>query len=194
MPRNKKQFEEIRQAKINLIMNTALELFANEGYFTTSISKIAKKAGISKGLMYNYFESKEALLIRIMSVGLEEVLNTFDSNHDGVLSEEEMVDFIHKAFNMLEENTQHWKLYFAVLLQPQVLKLLSNKLHEVYSKVYGMLTYYYKSHKVDNPEQEALLFGALLDGIAFNYVLNPEVISIEKIKKIIIQKFCYLNK
>ena len=125
MPRNKKQFEEIRQTKINLIMDTALELFANEGYFTTSISKIAKKAGISKGLMYNYFESKEELLIRIMSIGFEDMLNTFDPDHDGVLSEEEMVDFIHKAFNMLEENIQHWKLYFAVLIQPQVLKLLS---------------------------------------------------------------------
>jgi len=39
-------------------MNTVLQLFANNGYESTSISKIALTAGISKGLMYNYFRAK----------------------------------------------------------------------------------------------------------------------------------------
>jgi len=42
-------------------MNTALQLFENNGYESTSISKIALTAGVSKGLMYNYFPSKVAL-------------------------------------------------------------------------------------------------------------------------------------
>jgi len=42
-------------------MNTALQLFENNGYESISISKIALTAGISKGLMYNYFPSKVAL-------------------------------------------------------------------------------------------------------------------------------------
>jgi len=62
MPRTEKQFEEIREFRKAMIMDVALELFANEGYYPTSISKIASKAGISKGLMYNYFKSKEVLI------------------------------------------------------------------------------------------------------------------------------------
>ncbi|MDR1653742.1 MAG: TetR/AcrR family transcriptional regulator, partial [Prevotellaceae bacterium] len=62
MPRTKEQYEKIRNEKRQLIKQTALSLFADKGYDATSISEIAKKAGISKGLMYNYFTSKEELL------------------------------------------------------------------------------------------------------------------------------------
>ena len=66
-PRTPKQFEEIREEKKTLIMDVALEHFANEGYHNTTINHIAKHAGISKGLMYNYFESKEELLAEIIN-------------------------------------------------------------------------------------------------------------------------------
>ena len=58
MPRTKEQFEEIRSEKVKMIKEVALRIFANEGYFQTSIAKIAKTANISKGLLYNYFERK----------------------------------------------------------------------------------------------------------------------------------------
>lgn len=47
--------EEIR----NDILISAKVLFLEYGYITTSIDKIAKKAGISKSNLYNYFEKKE---------------------------------------------------------------------------------------------------------------------------------------
>ena len=61
-PRSAKQFDEIRKQKKELILESALELFAENGFHATSISQIAKKAGISKGLIYNYFESKNEIL------------------------------------------------------------------------------------------------------------------------------------
>ena len=39
---------------------------------TTSVAKIAKEAGISKGLMYNYFESKELVIKELIMGFLEE--------------------------------------------------------------------------------------------------------------------------
>ena len=44
------------------ILEAATELFADEGYFAVSTRDIAKRAGISTGLAYHYFESKEDLL------------------------------------------------------------------------------------------------------------------------------------
>ena len=69
MPRTKKQFEEIRKSSREKILSVALELFAKKGYHATSISQIALKAKISKGLMYNYFASKEKLLNEIIQQG-----------------------------------------------------------------------------------------------------------------------------
>lgn len=193
-PRTEKQFEEIRETKKALIIKAAMELFANEGYPLASISKIAKKAGISKGLIYNYFESKEDLLLQIMTAGLDDMMSTFDPNNDDVLSEEEMSNFISGIFTMLKDKHEYWKLYYAVFFQPEVSELLKSKLADLYTKMMKMLIDYYQSHGVNNPEHEALLFGALIDGMAFNYILNPELFPIESLIKTIKEKFCYIKK
>ena len=44
------------------IINAALFLFAKYGYEKTTIRMIAQKAGVSLGLMYNYFDGKDELL------------------------------------------------------------------------------------------------------------------------------------
>ena len=61
-PRSQEKIEQIRSQSITKILNAAFELMARNGYEATSISQIASKAGVSKGLMYNYFASKEELL------------------------------------------------------------------------------------------------------------------------------------
>ncbi len=119
-PRTSKQYEEIREEKIALIMDTALEHFANEGYFSTTINHIARHAGISKGLMYNYFESKETLLKAIMNKSIAEVLNFFDIDRDGYLSEEEFEFFIRKINVMLKEKRSFWRLLFQLMMQNDV--------------------------------------------------------------------------
>ncbi len=119
-PRTFKQYEEIREEKIALIMDTALEHFANGGYHATTINHIAKHAGISKGLLYNYFESKEALLKAIIHKSVTEVLNYFDIDRDGYLSEEEFEFFVRKVGVMLKEKRSFWRLLFQLLMQIDV--------------------------------------------------------------------------
>jgi len=119
-PRTPKQYEEIREEKIALIMDTALEHFANEGYYKTTIDHIARHAGISKGLMYNYFESKEALLKAIIGKSVTEVFSYFDIDRDGYLSEEEFEFFVRKIAVMLKEKRSFWRLLFQLLMQNEV--------------------------------------------------------------------------
>jgi AcrR family transcriptional regulator len=119
-PRTTKQYEEIREEKRTLIMDTALEHFANEGYYATTINHIAKYAGISKGLMYNYFESKEALLRAIIHKSVSEVYSYFDIDRDGYLSEDEFEFFVRKVNIMLKEKRSFWRLFFQLLMQNDV--------------------------------------------------------------------------
>jgi len=101
-------------------MDVALEHFAKEGYHKTTINHIAKHAGISKGLMYNYFESKEELLTEIIERSMEEIANYFDPDKDGYLSEEEFELFIRKLFHLLREKLSFWRLFFQLLIQKDV--------------------------------------------------------------------------
>ena len=61
-PRTPEQNQKIRKEKRQIILNAALHVFAEQGYHSASVSSVAKAAKVSKGLMYNYFESKEEVL------------------------------------------------------------------------------------------------------------------------------------
>jgi AcrR family transcriptional regulator len=49
------------------ILAAAEELFAAQGFAKTSVDEIAQAAGVSKGLVYDHYESKEALLAAVWS-------------------------------------------------------------------------------------------------------------------------------
>jgi AcrR family transcriptional regulator len=119
-PRTPKQFEEMREEKKTLIMDVALEHFAKEGYHKTTINHIAKHAGISKGLMYNYFKSKEELLATIINRSMGEIEDYFDPDKDGYLSEDEFELFIRKLFFLLKEKISFWRLFCQILVQKDV--------------------------------------------------------------------------
>ena len=65
MPRSAKDNLEIREARRDEILNAAMRVFADKGFAGTKISEVAAEAGLSHGLVYHYFESKEAILIEI---------------------------------------------------------------------------------------------------------------------------------
>lgn len=189
MPRTEEQFEGIRSQRKHQIMATALELFAHEGYYTTAISRIAEKAGISKGLMYNYFQSKDDLILAIIDDGFQKLLNSFDPNRDGVLTEDEFEFMVNRSFYILEQNTDYWKLYFSILVQPAVYKLVSVKYAEILLTMTSVIQGYYERKGVEDPRAEAQLFGAVLDGVGINFIMNPDTFPLKKIKELIIKRF-----
>lgn len=67
MEKRKEQKERRRQE----IIYAALELFVSRGYAATKITDIAKRANMSTGLMFHYFESKEKLYEELIRMGLE---------------------------------------------------------------------------------------------------------------------------
>jgi len=56
--------QQAQQSRLHLI-NTALKLFAEQGWEHTSIPELAQAAGISQGLMYHYFRNKQELLLAV---------------------------------------------------------------------------------------------------------------------------------
>jgi len=186
-PRTEEQFEEIREASRTLIKKAALQLFAEEGYYATSISMIARKAGISKGLMYNYYESKEALLREIFTDGIEQIVALMDPDRDGILTKEEFRHMIEETLSMMTGNRVFWSLYFSIILQPRVMKIVGNEIGKIYQEMFGTLTSYFATAGYPDPEVEAMIFGSMLDGISINYLLNPDFYPIEKVKNKLIQ-------
>ncbi len=62
-----------KEEKRRKIIEAAIKIFAENGYFNSRVSEIAKQAGVADGTIYIYFKSKEELLSAIF----DEALNVF---------------------------------------------------------------------------------------------------------------------
>jgi hypothetical protein len=193
-PRSSQQFQEMREEKMTHIMDVALERFANEGYFRTTISHIARHAKISKGLIYNYFESKEALLKAIIHKSVNEVYKYLDIDRDGYLSEEEFEFFMRKVNVLLKEKRHFWRLLMQLLLQNDVREQFLKSFPETDSLIHPghipgdnyyplqmmkMMTDYFvkKEGRMDkkyDPEAELNMFIITLKGFAITSIYTDK--------------------
>lgn len=63
--------KEQKEIKKSQIIQAALDLFVERGYYGTKTSQISRRAGISEGLLFHYFPTKEILLEELINIGLE---------------------------------------------------------------------------------------------------------------------------
>ena len=70
-PRGMEQNEQMRAEAHAKISAAALEVFAEYGYHGATMRQIAKAAGLSGGLVYHYFPSKEKIFRRLVDFALE---------------------------------------------------------------------------------------------------------------------------
>ena len=66
----KATFEQIPEEKQKRVLREAARLFAERGFSATDVAELAKRAGVSKGSLYNYFENKEDLYLHVCEDGL----------------------------------------------------------------------------------------------------------------------------
>ena len=63
--------KEQKEARKMQIIQAALDLFVERGYYGTKTSQISRRAGISEGLLFHYFPTKEFLLEELVNIGLK---------------------------------------------------------------------------------------------------------------------------
>jgi len=61
------------------LLSIALELFLEVGYEKLNVNEIAKKAGVTKGLLYYYFRSKEEMLIESSKQEVKKIVGILSS-------------------------------------------------------------------------------------------------------------------
>ena len=58
------------------IYSSAMQLFQMQGFEETSIEQITQQADVGKGTFYNYFASKEAVVMEFSTKGFKNLLNS----------------------------------------------------------------------------------------------------------------------
>lgn len=110
-------------------MESALELFAKQGFEATSVQQITDKCGISKGAFYLSFKSKDELIIALVDQFMEQIFADIDhlvrNKKDSATL---LFDYYYVSFQSFKQHTE-----FANILMKEYTQSLNEKLiHKIH--------------------------------------------------------------
>ena len=71
------------RARRDQVLSAAAKLFGDNGFHGSSMAELAKRAGMSVGHIYHYFENKDAIIEALVDREMEELPGMFDESYAG---------------------------------------------------------------------------------------------------------------
>jgi TetR/AcrR family fatty acid metabolism transcriptional regulator len=100
---NERPFTESREARRRAILDSAVRVFAEHGFFAARIRDIAAGAGVAEGTIYLYFEGKDDLLLTAFREKVNEFVSSVrDVNAAGLGFQERLARFVELQFQSIE--------------------------------------------------------------------------------------------
>jgi len=101
------------------LLDSALTLFSDKGYEGTSIREIIEGAGVTRPVLYYYFENKEDLFRRLVEAKFKELVEQIEEIKNKQSScADRLKEIIVAAFHLAEENPEAVNLILQVFFSP----------------------------------------------------------------------------
>ena len=188
-PRTAIQNEQIRADSKHKIMDAAFNLIAKNGYEATSIAMIAKTAGVSKGLLYNYFVSKEELVKALVLGAMEEG----DSLVGELMDKDPKItlkNIFLWFFKEMRERPDHWKLITELTFKIEKFDFVHEIVISKMTEYVGFIEALLLQMGYENAISEARVISAILDGIGFHALMIMEDYPLDEMEGYLIKKYC----
>jgi len=130
------KYELNTEKKKKDIINVALKLFSEKGFAKVSIKEIAKLAHVSQVSIYNYFGSKEALVVECADIVMSD---TLQKAREILTTDTDFIEKVTLAFLLCTENISlSVSKYFSnqALNDPILVDLLTQSLNESEQDIY----------------------------------------------------------
>ena len=152
--------------KQSKILKSALKLFAQQGFDSTSTSKVAKDAGVSEGLIFRHYKNKQGLLEAIIAEGMNQATKLID----GVLAIDDSKEFIKTAISLpfLIDKSEYdfWRLMYSLKWQQGVYR------NDAFEKLNERLVVAFIDLGYSNAKEEADFIEVITDGVATGVLLK----------------------
>lgn len=111
--------EKKKQKTKQAILEAAIPLFNENGYESTSIEQIAKQAGVGKGTVYSYFQTKKDIIKGFCDYELEQIHKELvkKSNQDAPILEQ-MLTIYMTEFHHVTQNKEFGRLFMRETVFP----------------------------------------------------------------------------
>ena len=127
--------------KYQQILSAAVKVFAEQGFFQSTVAQIAKRAGVADGTIYLYFKNKDDILIQIFKYKTNQVFGLFRQAVDqGRTAEEKLRNLVATHLEAFQEDINMAIVYQAETHQHRrlvqdVIKEISKMYRDIISEV-----------------------------------------------------------
>jgi AcrR family transcriptional regulator len=138
-PRRKREHEQ----HIRHILDVAESIFAEQGFFRTTMRQIALKAEFALGTIYSYFGSKKQLFGKVIETKVDELVAFVTREMADAPSVQSQVEkFIQAKMIFLHKNLSFLRLYLAEVDVPRldINHILPKKVRDKYDSILCVLT------------------------------------------------------
>lgn len=128
-----------RAASMDRILAAALDLFVSRGYKNTTVEQIAGETGLTKGAVYFYFKSKQAIMLRLLSQAETIVVDRMlsDSAAAGDTARDKLVEFVHGQARLALQHPLH--ILLLILMSLEFVGLggeIEQRIRRIYRRMY----------------------------------------------------------
>lgn len=182
-PRNKELNEKVKDERREQILSNSLRLFAKKGLAATKITDISKATGISQGLLYHYYKSKDEIFIELLREGYNKMIEAALGLESLPLTPLEKIKMaIEKLLQGFEEN-KDTAYYYLLINQASIFEAIPDEakeivksrslLHEVITRIItaGQKDGTFKNY---DPKDMAVVFWTSLNGLAIYNAIQGE--------------------
>jgi len=141
-----------------LILEAARETFADGGYHATSLEEIADRAGVSKALLYEHFDSKRDLHAAMLELHVTELLERISAALvDADPGEARMRAGLEAFFSFLEERRGTAAIMLRNTGDPDVLEWLDRLRDGVAAAIVTLMTEEVEEFLASEPERRQMI-------------------------------------
>lgn len=180
-PRN-----DVSEERKSQILKAARETFTEQGFHNTRMSDIAEASGLSKGALYWYFESKDAIILSLLEKVFEPELKDLKSLlEDNRSTEERLYIYAERA----AEDILQLLRWMPLVYEFMVLAFRRRKIKTVISNYYNsnlQLLENLIQQGIDagelegcDAEEAAIALGSIIEGTVMLWIYDPDGIDIK---------------
>lgn len=177
MPRAAAENSRRREAARSRILDGSVAAFAEKGFHTASMDDVAASAGVSKGLAYFYFGSKEALFEQVLRERLAHLFDVGDTIDASAPPRVRLAALIDGLLTKIQQQPDLFRLYLALSMEKSLVEVAARTRRELgapFERYLAIVRDICADLGSPEPEVDALLLRSALLGVALRHVRGIE--------------------
>lgn len=192
MPRAAARNRRLREESRARILEGSVSTFAEKGFHTASMDDVAASAGVSKGLAYFYFRSKDELLAQALKERVAHLFDVGAALDPAAPPRTRLKALVEALVANVRKEPDAFRLYLSLSLEKRLSKTAARSLRRAGAPLEAYLAAVraiFADLGSPDPDLDALLFRSALLGVFLRWVRAIETVPVERLSARLVALF-----